>query len=90
MSEPKHDEVEVHPNPVLHIIAPFTAIAATMVLRKILTSAYARRTGSQAPDPRDPAVPISRALVWAVGIAATAAAVEVVVFRLMNHTGSSD
>ncbi|MDO9485099.1 MAG: DUF4235 domain-containing protein [Actinomycetota bacterium] len=85
MSEQKNDELEVQPNPVLHLIAPFTAIAATMVLRKVLTSAYARKTGGDAPDPRDPGVPLGRALVWAVGIAATAAAVEVVVFRVMNR-----
>jgi hypothetical protein len=58
-------------------------------MRKVLNTAYARRTGNDAPDPRDPGVPIGRALVWAVGIAATAAAVEVVIFRLMNRGGHS-
>lgn len=89
MSRPQNDELEVQPNPVMHLIAPITAIAATMVMRKVLTSAYARRTGNDAPDPRDPDVPLGRALVWAVGIAASAAAVELVVFRLMNRGGSS-
>lgn len=89
MSDKTSDVVEAVPNPVMHMIAPLTAIGATMVMRKVLFSAYAHRTGKDAPDPRDPHVPMARALVWAVGIAATAAAVEVVIFRLMNRGGHS-
>ncbi len=89
MVEKQKDELESQPNPVMHVIAPITAIGATMVMRKVLMSAYSHRTGNDAPDPRDPAVPLGRALLWAVGIAATAAAVEVVVFRMMNRGGHS-
>ena len=90
MSDPQNDVVEVHPNPVLHLIAPMTAIGATLLMRKALNSAYARSTGRDAPDPRDPGVSFLRALGWAIVTAATAAAVETAVYRLMNHAGPLD
>ncbi|MDO8731082.1 MAG: DUF4235 domain-containing protein [Actinomycetota bacterium] len=90
MSEPENDELEVQPNPVMHLIAPITAIGATLLMRKALNSAYAHRTGREAPDPRDPAVSFVRALGWAIVTAATAAAVETAVYRLMNRGVSSN
>lgn len=90
MSEPGNDELEVQPNPVMHLIAPISAIGATLLMRKALNSAYAHRTGREAPDPRDPAVSFLRALGWAIVTAATAAAVETAVYRLMNRGVSSD
>jgi len=81
-------EVEVpseDPNPIMHIVAPITAIGATMVMRKVLNAAYESRTGNQAPDPRDNRVGFGRALMWAVVTAAAAAAVETAVYRLMNR-----
>jgi Protein of unknown function (DUF4235) len=90
MSEHASDELEVQPNPVMHLIAPISAIGATIIMRKALNSAYAHRTGREAPDPRDPAVSFMRALGWAIVTAAAAAAVETAVYRLMNRGVRSD
>ncbi|MTB28179.1 MAG: DUF4235 domain-containing protein, partial [Actinobacteria bacterium] len=51
---------------------------------------YQRATGSSAPDPHDPRVNFGRALVWAIVTAATAAAVETVVYRAMNRGTHTD
>ena len=88
MTESASQELEDQPNPFMHMIAPIAAVGATLIMRKVLTSAYERRTGHDFPDPRDPAVSFTRALGWAVAIAATAAAVETVVFRVTNRAGS--
>lgn len=90
MSESATNELEVQPNPVMHLIAPITAIGATILMRKALNSAYLHRTGREAPDPRDPAVSFVRALGWAIVTAATAAAVETAVYRIMNRGVHSD
>ncbi len=90
MSEQASDELEIQPNAVMHLIAPITAIGATILMRKALNSVYAHQTGSEAPDPRDPRVSFVRALGWAIVTAATAAAVETAVYRLMNRGVGSD
>lgn len=89
MTEPRNDELEAQPSPVLHLIAPVSAIAATVLMRKALNATYSRSTGHDAPDPRDPAVSFARALAWAIVTAATAAAVETAVYRIMNRRPKS-
>ncbi|MDD2859167.1 MAG: DUF4235 domain-containing protein [Candidatus Nanopelagicales bacterium] len=91
MSEPVAPEGDTEPSAAMHLIAPIAAIGATMVMRKVLSVGYARSTGGPAPDPRDPRVSFGRALAWAIITAATAAAVETVVYRVMNRgTHESD
>lgn len=83
MSE--QEVVADEPNPIMHLVAPITAIGATMVMRKVLNAAYEKKTGNQAPDPRDGRVNFGRALMWAIVTAAAAAAVETAVYRVMNR-----
>lgn len=85
IEQPEHEQTI---NPMMHLVAPIVAIGATMLVRKALNSGYKRVTGSAAPDPREPGVTLGRALMWAVVTAATAAAVEVAVYRLTNQAGS--
>jgi len=88
MNESASKDVQVHTSPVVHLVAPITAIGATLLMRKVVGSAYVRRTGHEFPDPRDPAVSFARALGWAVVTAATAAAVETAVYRIITRIGS--
>lgn len=76
-------------NPLAHLIAPIAAIGATMLVRKIMTSGYERATGRPAPAPRDPGVSFGRALMWTAVTAATAAVVEVAVYRIANQLGET-
>jgi len=85
MSQRELEVPSEEPNPIMHLVAPITAIGATMVMRKVLNAAYESRTGNQAPDPRDNRVGFGRALMWAVVTAAAAAAVETAVYRVMNR-----
>lgn len=79
------DVVEI--NPVAHLIAPIAAIGATMLVRKMMTTGYERIAGRPAPVPRDPAVSFARAVLWTAVTAATAAVVEVAVYRIANQMG---
>lgn len=79
------DVIEI--NPVAHLIAPIAAIGATMLVRKLMTTGYERVAGRPAPAPRDPAVSFTRALMWTAVTAATAAVVEVAVYRIANQMG---
>jgi hypothetical protein len=85
MSQRELEVPSEEPNPIMHLVAPITAIGATMVMRKVLNAAYESRTGNLAPDPRDNRVGFGRALMWAVVTAAAAAAVETAVYRVMNR-----
>ncbi len=84
--DPIEDQA-VEINPLAHLIAPIAAIGATMLVRKLMTSGYERVTGRDAPAPRDPRVSFGRALVWTAVTAATAAVVEVAVYRVANQWG---
>ena len=83
-----NDEVEVHVNPVMHLIAPITALAATAIVRKAISVGYERATGHEMPEPRDPSIRFRTALTWAVVTAVTAAVVEVAIYRATNEVGS--
>ena len=65
----------------VHLIAPILAIGATALARKFLNSGYRKVTGHTAPDSRDPSVSIVSALAWTALTAATAAVVEVGIYR---------
>lgn len=80
-----HPSGEAEVNPAMHLIAPIVAVGATMLVRKALNSGYRRVTGSPAPSPGERDVTLGRALMWAVVTAATAAAVEVAVYRIVNR-----
>lgn len=91
MSEHVEPAGEYEPSAAMHLVAPIAAIGATMLMRRMLNAGYARATGGPAPDPQDPRVTFGRALAWAILTAATAAAVETVVYRVMNRgTHESD
>ncbi len=75
-------------NPVMHLVAPLAAVVATMVVRKVMNTAYEAMTGHEPPVPRDPSVRLGRALLWTAVTATTAAVVEVAVYRLANQAGS--
>jgi hypothetical protein len=67
----------------VHIVAPLAAMAATWAVRKMLNSGYARIAGKRAPAPEDSSVSFGSALAWAAVTAASAAVVEVAVYRLV-------
>jgi hypothetical protein len=84
-NDQSHGEVAV--NPLVHVIAPIAAIAATMLARRVLNGGYRTVTGRSAPVPRDPSVSLTRAIAWTAVTAATAAVVEVMVYRGAMHWG---
>ena len=84
MSAAEIESNEPQVNPMVHVIAPLVAFGATLLVRKVLTSGYRMVTGTDAPDTRDPQVKFTRALTWTIITAATAAVVEVEVYRFVN------
>ncbi len=83
-----HDpQASVEVSPLVHVIAPVAAIAATMLARRVLNGGYRTVTGHSAPVPRDPTVSLARAIAWTAITAATAAVVEVMVYRGAMHWG---
>jgi hypothetical protein len=80
-------DVQVDVNPLAHVIAPIVAIGATMLVRKWMNSGYKRVAKGPVPTAGDPRVSLGRALMWSAITAATAAVVEVAVFRIANHLG---
>ena len=81
------DDTRVQINPLAHLIAPLAAIGASTIARKAMNTGYERLTGKPAPVPRDPAVSFGRALLWTAVTAATAAVIEVAVYRIANQWG---
>ena len=90
MAEQEALAPEAHVNPIVHLIAPIVAIAATMIVRKVITSSYRGFTGREAPRANDAAVPFGKALLWAAATAAIAAGVEVIAYRVTNHLGATN
>jgi hypothetical protein len=84
MSAAEIESNEPQVNPMVHVIAPLVAFGATLLVRKVLSSGYRMVTGTDAPDTRDPQVKFTRALTWTIITAATAAVVEVEVYRFVN------
>jgi hypothetical protein len=79
------EEIEV--NPMMHIVAPVAAIVGTIIVRKLINSAYEKTTGKQPPLPNDPRTSLVRALVWTAVITTTAAVAEVAIYRAINRIG---
>lgn len=79
------EDIEI--NPMIHLIAPVVAIVGTMVVRKLVNTAYERATGRPAPIPRDPRTPIMRAILWTAVITTTTAVAEVAIYRAVNRVG---
>lgn len=72
---------------VVHVLAPLAAIGATWAARKVLDSSYRKLVGHSAPNPQDAQVKLGSALAWAAITAASAAVVEVAVFRFLAKRG---
>lgn len=81
------DEQDVEVNPMVHLIAPVVAIVGTMIVRKMVNTAYERTTGKPAPLPRDPRTPMMRAILWTAVITTTTAVAEVAIYRAINRVG---
>jgi len=82
-----NDEPDVEVNPMVHLIAPVVAIVGTMVVRKLVNTAYERATGRPAPLPRDPRTPMLRAILWTAVITTSTAVAEVAIYRAINRVG---
>lgn len=87
MSAAEIESTESDVSPMAHVIAPIVAFGATMLVRKVLQTGYRMVTGTDAPDTHDPQVRFTRALTWTIITAATAAVVEVEVYRFINKRG---
>ena len=70
-------------NLVIHVLAPLAAMGATWVTRKALDTGYRSVTGRIAPNSQDVQVRLGSAAMWAAITAASAAVVEVAVFRFL-------
>lgn len=68
--------------PIAALVTPALAFGATIVARKALASGYRSITGTDAPSGQDRTVPLARVLAWAALSAATAAVIEVAVYRI--------
>lgn len=85
---PADAEVEtIEVSPLIHLIAPVAAIVGTMVVRKLVSSAYERTTGRPAPQTRDPHTPILQAILWTAVITTATAVAEVAIYRAIDRVG---
>jgi hypothetical protein len=66
-------------------LASVAAFGATWALRKGLSSAYVRRTGSKPPTRYDRSVPLRRALGWAILTAVAVSVLQVFIDRAMSR-----
>ena len=76
-----------HNNLVIHVLAPLAAMGATWATRKALDTGYRSVTGRDAPNAQDVQVRLGSAVMWAAITAASAAVVEVTVFRFLAKKG---
>lgn len=72
-------------HPVLHVLAPVATIATVWAARELITRAYVRTTGREAPVPSDLGTSWKRAIAWTVITTSTAAVIEVSLRRLANE-----
>ena len=68
----------------LKVAAPLIVIAATWASNKALTMGYSAITGKQPPNPDDRRVSFGRALTWTLATAATAAVVQMIIYRAVS------
>ena len=59
MAEQEALAPEAHVNPIVHLIAPIVAIAATMIVRKVITSSI---VGLRAEKPHELTMPLCRSV----------------------------
>lgn len=71
-------------HPALKVAAPLIVIAATWASNKALTMGYSAITGKQPPNPDDRRVSFGRALTWTLATAATAAVVQMIIYRAVS------
>jgi hypothetical protein len=72
---------------MVHVLAPLIVIGATWAVRKALDSGYRKVSGHAAPNSQDTQVNLGSALAWAAITSASAAVVEVAVFRFLAKKG---
>ncbi|MEZ5117024.1 MAG: DUF4235 domain-containing protein [Candidatus Nanopelagicales bacterium] len=72
-------------SPLMHVVAPLAAIAGVWLARKVLNTMYETTTGRKPPQADDPSTNVVRAILWSAATAATAAAVEVAIFRAASR-----
>lgn len=73
-------------HPALKVAAPLIVIAATWASNKALAAGYSALTGKEPPNPDDRRVSFARALTWTLATAATAAVVQMVIYRAVSGT----
>ena len=80
-------EIDTHEaaqnNLVIHVLAPLAAMGATWAALKALDTGYRSVTGRNAPNSQDLQARLGSAVMWAAITAASAAVVEVAVFRFL-------
>ena len=92
-TQPMHTDsgLKDHPSSenqlVIHVLAPLVVMGATWGVRKALDNGYRRFTGHSAPNAHDTQISLGSALAWAAITAASAAVVEVAVFRFLARKG---
>jgi hypothetical protein len=72
---------------VIHVLAPLVVMGATWGVRKALDNGYRRFAGHSAPNAHDTQISLVSALAWAAVTAASAAVVEVAVYRFVAKKG---
>ena len=75
-------DVKRAPSPLIHVVAPVLALGATFVVRKMMNNGFRTVTGHTPPDAQERTTPLVQALAWTAVAAATAAVVEVAVYRV--------
>ena len=73
-------------HPALKVAAPLIVIAATWASNKALAAGYSALTGKEPPNPDDRRVSFARALTWTLATAATAAVVQMLIYRAVSGT----
>lgn len=82
-TEEPGDVANVEVNPAMQAIAIVAAIGATLAARRMLGVAYEKVTGQKPPLSRDLETGFTRAVVWTAITAASAAVIEVAVYRII-------
>lgn len=68
--------------PIAALLTPALAFGATLAARKVLARTYHSVTGRNAPASEDRSASLGSVLAWAALSAATAAVIEVAVYRI--------
>lgn len=68
-----------------NLFAAVLGTAGTLVIGKLLASAWRSVTGEPPPRPGDPDVPLRRALMWTVASGLGVAITQLLINRLIAH-----